>query len=323
MKKLHVVVISLCILCCLGWMLNVFAAQYDPLVEKAQKRLVELGYEVGTADGKLGPKTIEAIKKFQQDQGLAVTGKLDEETIKKLGVTPQAEVTATTSSPAVTSMDEYTPVDPAELSFELKGYYGRSAIKNGIVQTVGGAVEELICEGKKVELVRNEFDGEFLGTKQYGKIKIQFSNSLTSSGFSVWLTPQQKEAMIEAFKPASNEMSKFPEDQYVLVPVKCVVHHSGYKGIIAAPGVSKPMKGTVVSLECSERKVEISNNAIVDGYIETKDFGKIGVCFGSMVATVGAGDFISVREGRSIPVQAIEVYVHKSKEKDFMSLFSK
>jgi len=86
MKKLQVAVMSLCILCCLGWTLNGLAAKYDPLVEKAQKRLTELGYDVGTADGKMGQKTVEAIKKLQQDQGLTVTGKLDEETIKKLGI---------------------------------------------------------------------------------------------------------------------------------------------------------------------------------------------------------------------------------------------
>jgi hypothetical protein len=85
MKTKQVVIISLCIVCCLGWSLSVMAAaKSDPLVEKAQKRLAELGYDVGAPDGKAGPKTIEAIKKFQQDQGLTVTGKLDEETLKKL-----------------------------------------------------------------------------------------------------------------------------------------------------------------------------------------------------------------------------------------------
>ena len=97
--------------------------------------------------------------------------------------------------------DDYKSVDPAVLSFELKGYYSRSVVgEGGIPKTVGGQVEELICEGKKIELVSNKFAEGFLETKEYGKIKIQFSTSLTSSGFSVWLTEKQKEALIKAFK---------------------------------------------------------------------------------------------------------------------------
>lgn len=93
MKRIRVVIMSLCVIWCIGWSLNIMAAKYDPLVENAQKRLTELGYEVGTADGKMGPKTVEAIKKFQQDQGLTVTGKLDEETRQKLDVLDKKQST--------------------------------------------------------------------------------------------------------------------------------------------------------------------------------------------------------------------------------------
>ena len=93
------------------------------------------------------------------------------------------------------SADEYKPVDPGELSFELKGGSSRSVITKDGPKTVGGTVEELLCEGKSIHLASNKFDGEFLLTKDYGKIKIQFSPSLTSSGFTVWLTPKQKEAL--------------------------------------------------------------------------------------------------------------------------------
>jgi len=64
--------------------------------------------------------------------------------------------------------------------------------------------------------------------------------------------------------------------------------------------------------------VEISSQAIVEGQIETIEFGPIGVRFSSAVPTVGAGDFISVQEGSSLPERAIEVYVQKSREDDFL-----
>ena len=53
-------------------------------VGDVQKRLLELGYKPGAADGKMGPGTIRALKKFQQDNRLPVTGQTDKETIAKL-----------------------------------------------------------------------------------------------------------------------------------------------------------------------------------------------------------------------------------------------
>jgi peptidoglycan hydrolase-like protein with peptidoglycan-binding domain len=49
-----------------------------------QERLNELGYKLGTVDGVSGPKTVEALKKFQSDNKLSPTGTVDPETIRKL-----------------------------------------------------------------------------------------------------------------------------------------------------------------------------------------------------------------------------------------------
>ena len=51
-----------------------------------QRRLRLLGYDLGESeiDGIIGPKTIEAVKKFQQDRGLIVTGYIDNETWQEL-----------------------------------------------------------------------------------------------------------------------------------------------------------------------------------------------------------------------------------------------
>ena len=53
-----------------------------------QKRLVELGYFVGKTgvDGKFGPATQTALKKFQADKGIAVDGICGPVTWSKLGV---------------------------------------------------------------------------------------------------------------------------------------------------------------------------------------------------------------------------------------------
>lgn len=53
-------------------------------VIELQKKLAQLGYTVGTADGKFGSKTEAAIKRFQKDHGLRVDGLAGTQTIKEL-----------------------------------------------------------------------------------------------------------------------------------------------------------------------------------------------------------------------------------------------
>jgi peptidoglycan hydrolase-like protein with peptidoglycan-binding domain len=58
----------------------------DNDILEAQKKLNTNGYNVGTPDGKLGPQTRAAIRKYQKDNNIAVTGKLDESTRTHLNV---------------------------------------------------------------------------------------------------------------------------------------------------------------------------------------------------------------------------------------------
>ena len=53
-------------------------------IAELQRRLAELGYKPGPADGKAGQRTTNALKKFQHDHKLPVTGVLDAETIRVL-----------------------------------------------------------------------------------------------------------------------------------------------------------------------------------------------------------------------------------------------
>ena len=56
------------------------------VVRAAQRKLNDAGYSSGTPDGKIGPVTRAAIRKYQQDQNLTITGKLDESTLSQLTV---------------------------------------------------------------------------------------------------------------------------------------------------------------------------------------------------------------------------------------------
>ena len=61
------------------------AAQFDPEVYQIQKALKTRGYDPGPLDGQYGPSTRNAIKQFQRDFGLLMTGTLDQQTKSKLG----------------------------------------------------------------------------------------------------------------------------------------------------------------------------------------------------------------------------------------------
>jgi len=59
----------------------------DDSVRRAQQALERAGYEIGNPDGQMGPRTVAAIKRFQADRYLTVSGQLDETTLAALGVT--------------------------------------------------------------------------------------------------------------------------------------------------------------------------------------------------------------------------------------------
>jgi len=63
-----------------------YSPQLIPTVKKLQTRLEELGYSVGSTgiDGKFGPRTEQAVRRFQQANGLQVDGIVGPETRKAL-----------------------------------------------------------------------------------------------------------------------------------------------------------------------------------------------------------------------------------------------
>jgi peptidoglycan hydrolase-like protein with peptidoglycan-binding domain len=108
-----------------------------PEVKQLQEQLNKLGYNVGEADGKFGPKTEAAVKKFQADKGLeadGVVGAKTREALKK----------ATTPAPAPTpgTGDGFEPAPgawtPAPTLDEVKT--GGKLLKQGMQ---GPAVAEL------------------------------------------------------------------------------------------------------------------------------------------------------------------------------------
>ena len=56
------------------------------MVVRVQAALMRLGYYDGDIDGLLGPATRAGLKNFQKSQGLRQTGRIDLETLTRLGI---------------------------------------------------------------------------------------------------------------------------------------------------------------------------------------------------------------------------------------------
>ncbi len=63
------------------------------VVRRVQEALERAGYEIGTPDGQMGARTVAAIKRFQTDRFLPVSGQLDEATLAALVVNVGANFT--------------------------------------------------------------------------------------------------------------------------------------------------------------------------------------------------------------------------------------
>ena len=73
-----------------------------PRIEAIQQALKDKGLDPGPVDGRMGAKTIAAVRELQKKEGLQPTGRLDAQTLDRLGLAKdQATVSASPSSERV------------------------------------------------------------------------------------------------------------------------------------------------------------------------------------------------------------------------------
>ena len=58
----------------------------DDLAAEVQEELTRRGYDPGAIDGVLGPQTRSAIAAYQEDHGMAATGRIDRSLVRSLGL---------------------------------------------------------------------------------------------------------------------------------------------------------------------------------------------------------------------------------------------
>ncbi|SEA90679.1 peptidoglycan-binding domain-containing protein [Acidovorax soli] len=84
----------------------------DATVQAIQRKLIELGYDAGTADGLMGRGTRSAVIAFQQDRGLAATGEADQALLLQLQRSP-SRPNATLTTPSASSSPAALATAPA------------------------------------------------------------------------------------------------------------------------------------------------------------------------------------------------------------------
>ena len=117
-------------------------------VRTVQRRLKELGYYKGSADGDFGPATEEAVKAFQKANGLKADGKVGQKTLAKMSAknvvsAAQANATATPKTTGkVTAKVTNTPKPTATANL-TKDYYLTAGSKGKKVETLQRRLAEL------------------------------------------------------------------------------------------------------------------------------------------------------------------------------------
>jgi peptidoglycan hydrolase-like protein with peptidoglycan-binding domain len=133
------------------FILSVFASSVllaDDAILTAQKKLQRLGYYPGTPDGQYGSQTAAAIRRYQVAENLKVTGDLNPQTMRSLGIPVSSSQPASAPVPQYVAIAEIFKGGPyitaptevqiatirqAQKSLKLLGYYSGPA--NGEVTT--------------------------------------------------------------------------------------------------------------------------------------------------------------------------------------------
>src|SRR5439155_18621641 len=77
-------------------------------MKAVQQALKDKGHDPGPIDGRMGPKTQAALKDFQKAEGIKESGRLDSDTMAKLGVQGMSGSAGTSSPSASPATDKAT-----------------------------------------------------------------------------------------------------------------------------------------------------------------------------------------------------------------------
>lgn len=106
-------------------------------VTKVQNRLIQYGYMTGSADGKYGEKTRDAVILFQKRNGLTVDGRVGKATATALGVTLTSSTSS--SSSTIVSADQELLAKLVYAEARGESYKGQVAVAAVVLNRVSSS----------------------------------------------------------------------------------------------------------------------------------------------------------------------------------------
>lgn len=106
-------------------------------VTKVQNRLIQYGYMTGSADGKYGEKTRDAVILFQKRNGLTVDGRVGKATAATLGVTLTSSTSS--SSSTIVSADQKLLAKLVYAEARGESYKGQVAVAAVVLNRVSSS----------------------------------------------------------------------------------------------------------------------------------------------------------------------------------------
>ena len=106
-------------------------------VTKVQNRLIQYGYMTGSADGKYGEKTRDAVLLFQKRNGLTVDGRVGKATAAALGVTLTSSTSS--SSSTIVSADQKLLAKLVYAEARGESYKGQVAVAAVVLNRVSSS----------------------------------------------------------------------------------------------------------------------------------------------------------------------------------------
>lgn len=148
----------------------------NPYVKDLQTRLIELGYMTGSADGKYGATTLEAVKRFQKNNKISVDGIAGGET-QRIMFSDKAVASSGETAPAGTSTT--TPTTDTSTSTEITSSTTATTLKLG---SRGDDVKTLQARLIELGYLSGKADGVFGSATEKAVVDFQKRSSLIADG---------------------------------------------------------------------------------------------------------------------------------------------
>ncbi|HHH48320.1 MAG TPA: hypothetical protein ENK51_05470 [Gammaproteobacteria bacterium] len=99
---------------------------------------------------------------------------------------------------AAAAEDDYQLLGPQDVRCGITNFTYDGVLDGPrLVKPMSGKVGLFLCENQKIELASPDFEDGFILTRDYGKIKVRFAMSLSGTTFTLWMTPEQRKAMLK------------------------------------------------------------------------------------------------------------------------------